>query len=186
MNAGDDSFNRGAAEEMLRDPPKGTWIHEDGFNLIVGVSTAGPVAFLLLPFTLVWSGGSLLGIYGTQIYSGEFDPILSLFGLPFLAGSVFLWARTLMSFAGKAEVVIGRESYVFRGIGRFGKRTDFDWAMVSRIYEGGSSHTGEDGQAGSGALFIEGKTRVKIAVADASRAYFLLTALKYFRETVRL
>lgn len=48
------------------------------------------VAFFLVPFTVVWSGGSLTSIFEPQIQSGKFELINSLFGIPFLLGSVFL------------------------------------------------------------------------------------------------
>jgi hypothetical protein len=62
------------------------------------------VAFFLVPFALFWAGGSLGGIYGTQIAKGEFNLWMSLFGLPFLAGSVFLVAITIMAVAGRTVV----------------------------------------------------------------------------------
>ena len=43
----------------------------DGFRLTL--STRSCIAFFLVPFTLFWAGGSLGGIYGTQIAKGEFN-----------------------------------------------------------------------------------------------------------------
>jgi hypothetical protein len=85
-------------------PPKGVSLVEtmDGFHL--SISTRSWVAVFLVPFTLVWSGGSLGGIYGTQIAKGEFSLTQSLFGLPFLIGSVFLIGLTVMAVAGRLIV----------------------------------------------------------------------------------
>ena len=85
-------------------PPKGVKLEEtmDGFRLTL--STRSCIAFFLVPFTLFWAGGSLGGIYGTQISKGEFNLMMSLFGLPFLAGSVFLIAFTTMAVAGRSVV----------------------------------------------------------------------------------
>jgi hypothetical protein len=85
-------------------PPKGVSLVEtmDGFHL--SISTRSWVAVFLVPFTLVWSGGSLGGIYGTQIAKGEFGLTQSLFGLPFLIGSVFLIGLTVMAVAGRLIV----------------------------------------------------------------------------------
>ena len=74
----------------------------DGFRLTLSMRSC--VAFFLVPFTLFWAGGSLGGIYGTQIKQGKFDLMMSLFGLPFLAGSVFLIAFTVMAVAGRCVV----------------------------------------------------------------------------------
>jgi hypothetical protein len=85
-------------------PPKGVSLVEtmDGFHL--SISTRSWAAVFLVPFTLVWSGGSLGGIYGTQIAKGEFSLTQSLFGLPFLIGSVFLIGLTVMAVAGRLIV----------------------------------------------------------------------------------
>ena len=40
---------------------------------------------------LIWSGGSLGGIYGTQIANQEFSLLQSLFGIPFIIGTINLW-----------------------------------------------------------------------------------------------
>ena len=85
-------------------PPKGVDVVEtmDGFRLTL--STRSCIAFFLVPFTLFWAGGSLGGIYGTQIAKGKFELLQSLFGLPFLVGSVFLIAVTAMAVAGRSVV----------------------------------------------------------------------------------
>lgn len=49
-----------------------------------------PVVLFLIPFTCVWSGMSIGGIYGSQIVKQAFDWKLSLFGIPFLIGTVVL------------------------------------------------------------------------------------------------
>ena len=49
-----------------------------------------PVVWFLIPFTAFWSGMSMFGIYGSQIKKGAFDASASLFGLPFLIGTVVL------------------------------------------------------------------------------------------------
>src|SRR5688572_9565934 len=61
------------------EQPNGTWFNPsfDGFTL--GATTRSAAAFFLVPFTCVWSGGSMGGIYGTQIFSGRFDLGTSLF-----------------------------------------------------------------------------------------------------------
>ena len=84
--------------------PKGVILEEtmDGFRLTL--SSRSCIAFFLVPFTLFWAGGSLGGIYGTQIAKGKFELLQSLFGLPFLVGSVFLIAVTAMAVAGRSVV----------------------------------------------------------------------------------
>jgi hypothetical protein len=78
-----------------------------GFQVVL--STASWVTLILWPFMLVWAGGSLGGIYGPQIKSGEFSWMMSLFGLPFLAGSVILFGVAFMSTFGRVIVESGQD-----------------------------------------------------------------------------
>ena len=95
-------------------PPKGVDLVEtmDGFRLTL--STRSCIAIFLVPFTRVWAGGSLGGIYGTQIAKGEFNWMMSLFGLPFLVGSVALIGLTVMSVAGRTIVELAGGKFSIR------------------------------------------------------------------------
>ena len=93
----------------LETPPKGLQFTENLTGFRVVLSTASWVALIVWPFMLVWAGGSLGGIYGTQIKSGQFNWMLSLFGLPFLAGSVFLFGIAFMSTFGRVIVESGQD-----------------------------------------------------------------------------
>ena len=95
-------------------PPKGVDLVEtmDGFRLTL--STRSCIAIFLVPFTLVWAGGSLGGIYGTQIAKGGFNWMMSLFGLPFLVGSVALIGLTVMSVAGRTIVELAGGKFSIR------------------------------------------------------------------------
>ncbi|PHX79451.1 MAG: hypothetical protein CK541_05015 [Opitutia bacterium] len=84
----------------------------DGFRLILSARSC--IAFFLVPFTLVWAGGSVGGIYGMQIAKGEFNLLMSLFGLPFLAGSVLLIAITVMAVAGRCVVELAGGKFSIR------------------------------------------------------------------------
>ena len=94
--------------------PKGVQLEEamDGFRLTL--STRSAIASFLVPFTLFWAGGSLGGIYGTQIAKGEFSLVMSLFGIPFLAGSVILIALTVMTVWGRCVVELARGKFSIR------------------------------------------------------------------------
>jgi hypothetical protein len=97
-----------------RSLPKGVQLDEtmDGFRLTL--STRSWIALFLVQFTMVWAGGSLGGIYGTQIAKGEFNLVMSLFGLPFLAGSVLLIALTVMTVWGRCVVELAGGKFSIR------------------------------------------------------------------------
>ncbi|MEL6562724.1 MAG: hypothetical protein AAFQ94_31435 [Bacteroidota bacterium] len=161
----------------LNDPPKGTWFRYEMNNLIVGASTRSAAAFFLVPFMIIWSGGSLGGIYGTQILNDEFDIVLSLFGLPFLVGSILFWGITLMTIAGKTEVTLNRyDGRVFTGIGKIGITKKFDWEEIE-----GVSMTTTRGRNGKDVktICLEAPKDIKFGSAlKKDRKYYLYQAVK--------
>jgi len=170
------------AREIMNNPPKGAWKREELGKIIIGSTTRSAIAFFLVPFMTVWSGGAIGGIYVSQIINGEFNLFLSLFGIPFLAGSIIFWSVALMAIGGKVEVVIGKESYVFTGLGKIGIKRKFDWNSIVRIYEERSR--GRHGHSSS--IYMEGKTRVEFGNGlSEERKYFLITTLKYLHSKKR-
>lgn len=177
-----DGFSREAVNpEILQTPPNGAWFREEYDRIIVGASTRSPIAFFLVPFMCVWSGGSLGGIYGSQLVKGEFELGLSLFGIPFLLGSLLFWSLALMSIFGKVEVTLSAVSSVFVGIGRVGWRRPFDWSAVETIREDGTLTQYPGGYPH--AIVMEGRERLKFGSGlNEKRRYFVLTALKYLKN----
>jgi len=168
-------------EEVIRPVEvNGTWFSQERDEIKVGASTRSPIAFFLVPFMLVWSGGSLGGIYGSQLMSGEFNLVSSLFGIPFLLGSILFWTLALMCIAGKVEVTIGRECSVFTGIGSLGWRRSFNWFGVNSISEAPVNFRYPGGH--SRAIVLEGPKRVSFGTGlNSSRLYFVMQTLKYLK-----
>jgi len=75
----------------LQNPPKGVRIEDDlaGARTVI-YKKINPAVWFLIPFAAFWSGASMFGIYGRQFSKGVFEPTMSLFGLPFLFGTVVL------------------------------------------------------------------------------------------------
>lgn len=170
--------------DILRNPPQGAWVKKARNSVVVGATTRSPIAFFLVPFMCVWSGGSLGGIYGTQIAKGEFNLGASLFGIPFLLGSILFWSLALMAVCGKVEVSIGKLSSVFVGVGKLGWTRRFDWSAVKSIREDKTNVSYPGGH--QAAIVIEGKTRIKFGTGlNEKRAYFILNALKYLKSESR-
>jgi len=160
------------------DTPDGTWIIKDFNSTIIGSTTRSPIAYFLVPFMLVWSGGSLGGIYGTQLLSGKFDLFSSLFGIPFLLGSVFFWSITLMAIWGKVELTLDNQGgKVFTGIGNMGLVKRFLWSEISSIKDKNSDFRYPGSQGGS--IVIEGKKKISFGLSVAEeRRYYLIRAIK--------
>ncbi len=170
--------------DSLRNPPKGAWFRKEMDRVVVGATTRSPVAFFLVPFMCVWSGFSLGGIYGSQIAKGEFDLGSSLFGIPFVLGSILFWSFALMAICGKVEVSIGNMSSVFVGIGKVGWTRSFEWSAVQTIREDGTNVSYPGGH--QAAIVLEGKERLKFGTGlNEKRRYFVLNALKYLKSETR-
>jgi len=181
-----EQLDGGSADGFDLDrPPDGVWIRHGLHQIVIGASTRSPIAYFLVPFMLVWSGGSLGGIYGTQIVRGEFDPLMSLFGIPFLLGAIFFWSITLMAIWGKVEITLDTlGGHVFTGIGTIGRSKRFAWDEVTTVRESGSgrSYPGSQGSI----IVLEGKRRISfgLGVKD-DRRYYLLRALKSIMANVK-
>jgi hypothetical protein len=106
----------------LAAPPKGVRVER---SLIDGIEVTYRkipfTVFFLIPFTALWSGFSLWGIYGSQIAKGKFDLSASLAGLPFLIGTIILLSVITFMLFGRWRITLGRGlCRIFLGIGPFG------------------------------------------------------------------
>ncbi len=161
----------GAGEVDLQRPPTGTWFRRTPLGFAVGASTRSPEAFFLVPFMCVWSGISLGGIYGKQIASGIFDFASSLFGIPFLLGTLYFGTLAVMKVCGKVVVSVDRdEGAVFTGVGPIGWRQRFNWREVTTV------------RSNEGKIMLEGQRRIDLAsLLNSERLYFILAALRRMR-----
>ncbi|WP_163936636.1 hypothetical protein [Paraferrimonas sp. SM1919] len=129
---------------------EGIEVSDDGYKWSIEASNRSLKALFLVPFTLVWAGGSLSGIYGTQLFNGEFDLAQSLFGLPFIVGSIVLITITMMSLFGRTAVSYENdEAVIFIGIGSLGWYRRFDWKKIDKVTEnelGQHKHISLEGQ----------------------------------------
>jgi hypothetical protein len=169
----------------IKQKPNGTWYKKVNSNEIrIGASTRSPIAFFLVPFMLIWSGGSLGGIYGTQLASGEFNLILSLFGIPFLIGTLIFGGIAVMSVAGKIEISLTKQGgSIFTGVGSAGMTKKFLWNDISKIQEIGSSGFGQKGRGMK--ISLEGKKRITFGSAlRESRRFYLVNALNRVRANI--
>ena len=120
--------------QSLAQPPRGIRMEEEpGGALKICYKRISPVVLFLIPFTLLWGGGSMGGIYGSQIWKGKFDPHLSLFGIPFLVGTIVLLCIISYLLFGKWEITLnGGAGTVFTGIGALGwtRRFSYDRSTV--------------------------------------------------------
>jgi hypothetical protein len=111
-------------EPDLSKPPAGITVES---SLISGIDFSyrrlNKVVFFLIPFTAVWSGVSLAGIYGSQWNQGKFDLATSLAGLPFLVGTFVLLGVIVFMLFGSWRVHIDRgRARFFVGVGPVGRR----------------------------------------------------------------
>ena len=127
---------RGSTPEPdLSAPPRGVRVSR---NLISGIDfiyrRINPVVFFLLPFTALWSGLSLGGIYGSQLQNGDFDPVMSLAGIPFVIGTLVLIGVMAFMLLGSWRVRLERgRMTLFVGIGPIGRRSGITIDSQTRV-----------------------------------------------------
>lgn len=167
----DDGFN-------IDTPPNGAWIRTELNYIVIGATTRSPIAFFLVPFMIVWSGGSIGSIYGSQIVNGKFDPEMALFGIPFIIGSIIFWSIAAMAIWGKVEITIDNNGgKVFTGLQNIGLTKKFTWEDISTIKENQSTYKfpGSQGMV----ISLEGKKRISFGNGiNESRRYYIYRALK--------
>lgn len=170
----------------LNNPPEGAWIRTEMHQMVIGATTRSPIAFFLVPFMIIWSGGSIGGIYGTQLINGEFDLFMSLFGIPFLLGSVIFWSLALMAIWGKVEITLDKNGgKTFTGIGTIGRSKSFTWDEVTSVREK-SSNVNYPGSQGS-VIVLEGKKRISFGLGiKEGRRYYLFRAMKMILSKVKM
>lgn len=106
----------------LSKPPKGVRVET---SIIHGVELRyrrfSPVVLFLIPFTALWSGFSLWGIYGRQLAEGKLDLGTALAGLPFLIGTaVLLTFIAFLLFGTRRLSITPGRAEAFVGLGPFG------------------------------------------------------------------
>lgn len=171
-----DFKNKSRYDIDISQPPVGVIInkYQDGFE--ISSTTRSGIAFFLIPFTLMWGGGSMSGIYGSQIFTGKFNLFMSLFGLPFFIGSLFLTGLTLMFTIGKVKVTVkDDDGIIFIGAGTTGIQKFFKVSQTSSVREEIYTNNRSTG----GAIIIEGNQRLRFGtMLSSERRYFFVKALK--------
>lgn len=123
------------ALDSLDEPPRCVRV-EKGFNdeMTVIYHRLSPVLFFLIPFTAIWSGGSMSAIIGTQIKKGTFSVEESLFALPFAIGTVVLLSVIAYLMFGKWVVSLSRgQGSVFVGVGPLGSTRRFSYDKTTLV-----------------------------------------------------
>ncbi|HEY2342411.1 MAG TPA: hypothetical protein VGH90_05240, partial [Chthoniobacteraceae bacterium] len=120
----------------LNSPPRKVRVDvtPDGRTRVVIKERSFVAILFFAVFILFWSGLSMGGIYGTQIYHRSFDLKQSLFGLPFLAGTVVLVSIFAFLAFGHWEITTGPGTgTVFVGVGPIGRRRRFRYSRSSLV-----------------------------------------------------
>ena len=162
----------------IQSPPRGAWYEDTFTGWRAGATTRSALALFLVPFMCVWPGFSLGGIYGMQIAKGEFDLGLSLFGIPFLLGTLLFGSFAVMSICGKLVIAVdGSEGRVFTGVGPLGWSRRFDWTTITAVDEVYSARSG-NGNSGM-QIALVGQSRLLFgSLLSDSRRYYILQVLR--------
>jgi hypothetical protein len=165
----------------INNPPKGAYINHLDNGVQIGASTRSWFAFFIIPFMVVWSGGALGGIYGSQILTGEFNPIMSLFGIPFVLGSLLFWGIAIMSVIGKIEVTLDSNGgHIFTGVGKIGQNKRFLWSEINSVREETSvSRSSKGGSTTTNYITLEGQKQIRFgSYLSSEKRYYMIKTLE--------
>lgn len=115
--------------------PQHVQLIDDGFEQRLVYRRISRMLFFFVPFTALWSGGSMGGIYVYPLLTGKpFELHQALFGIPFLLGTIVLLSVILYMLFGQISVRLqGPDSWVFTGVGPIGRRQPFDAGQVEAV-----------------------------------------------------
>jgi hypothetical protein len=171
------------AENLLRNPPKGTLVSNNNENIAIKISTHSLGAIFLILFTLGFSSVSFFAFFQVLVSKS----ILGLLFISvFIVASIFLWIQAFFSLFGKIVIVINRDrniqDYIFIGIGIIGKKYYLNWKKNINIYEYTFNHS--EGGIEKKICIDEGNKLIKIPVnfINENKKLFLLKILKYYRH----
>jgi hypothetical protein len=129
--AADEIASAGAME-----PPRGVRVESDlaGGGVTISFRRVDRDMWFLVPFTLLWGGGSIGMIYVSQFVKSTFDLKQSLQGLPFLFVTIFLICNVMFGLFGKHEIMLRRgEGVWFCGVGKIGRARRFSYSRDAKV-----------------------------------------------------
>ena len=164
----------------FNNPPGGVMYEAQPEGFVLSASARSCLPIFLIPFMCVWSGGSLGGIYGTQIMSGKFNLWFSLFGIPFILGTLLMLWANLMGLFGKVRLTVqGNEGEIFTGFGTIGRTKRFRINEVTKVREQVSR-----GKSTTYSIVIEGPEEVRFGseLSTPRREFFMQVLKKITRK----
>lgn len=124
---------------LYEKPPRGIKLVRNQMNpmgeLTLIYKRINPAVLFLIPFTAVWSGFSMFGIYiGPFLKDGKIPLEQALMGLPFVIGSVFLLVSIFSMLFGKKILTLsnGKGTYATKVFG-IGRTKHFELNRSTRI-----------------------------------------------------
>jgi len=194
-------------KDVVKDSPKGVYINEESDRITIGINfnakIISGIIFLLIGFVIVgFTGYFIFGGFlpvikdiadsGQNIWANPAIYFFIVFAVPTVI--VFgAWIVTvIMVIMGKMEIVLGKESWVFIGVGNIGMKKTFDWKSAKKVYKRTWETTRGRGSKSTTRtnyeIVIEGKDKSKVKFGKAlNGAYqkqfeYILLALQYYHK----
>ena len=118
----------------LDAPPRHVTLRTDPLGSVqIVYRRVSPVALFFVPFTLIWGGGSVAGVYST-FSRGEFNSGASLGAIVFLTITLLLVSLTTFMVFGRTVITLAQgHGEVFMGVGPLGWRRRFSYDQQSHV-----------------------------------------------------
>jgi hypothetical protein len=111
--------------------PEGVFYNKNQDSITFGYKKFSKLVFLLIPFTILWGGVSITRIFLPQFSEKDFELTKTLFGIPFLIGTLFLIATIARMLFGKVQFKVEANGGIYsKGIFFKGRIIKFTWDNV--------------------------------------------------------
>ena len=158
---------------LYEKPPRGIKLVRDKMNPIGEVTLTyrriNPAVLFLIPFTAIWSGFSMFGIYiGPLLNEGTIPIEQALLGIPFLLGTILLLCTICTMLFGKKILTLsnGKGTYAFKVFG-IGRTKHFELNRSTRIENSETNYQ------------VNHNTLPQITITNGSKRVNMFAGLRY-------
>lgn len=117
-------------------PPAGITQSRTSTGVVITATTRSMVAFILVPFYILWCGFFLMGLMGGGFTRDLGNPLVWMMYVPFLGISLSFGGLVSMLIFGRIRITIDNGIFtVFTGLGPLGRTRTIPWNEVTAVRE---------------------------------------------------
>lgn len=157
----------------LEEPPKHVYVRNDWNGYRIRYRKVSPALLFFIPFTAVWSGGSMFAMYSSMMKSGlSFE---TLFFTPFFIGTCVLVCAIIFMLLGYTQATI-RDNNVelFTGVAGIGRKRVINTEDIKSVAVSEAKYRSNDRTATEVQIKLGNGRTVKFGafISDEAKSFF--------------